>query len=136
MHGEEIIWFDPEKAGITIRELFEPFPQEQSDVNQIPLLLEQLSKNIDRTRESGHNVIFTAIAIRALQDHPQYATPSIVQGISKLIARFNDRGPGRGYYGEERGWILGNDMSLPADDDYPLYTDQLDLVDRTMNELR
>lgn len=135
IQGEEMIWYDPEKAGITVRELFEPLPTESADGKQIPLLAEHLSKNIDQTRESGHNVIFTSIAIRALHDHPQYATPSIVQGICKLIARFNDRGPGRGYYGEERGWILGSDMTLTADDGFPLYADQQALVDETMKEL-
>ena len=33
-------------------------------------LAEVLSHNLDQPRESGHNVIFASIAIRALKGHP------------------------------------------------------------------
>ncbi len=52
-----------------------------------------------KTRQSGHNVIFATLAIRALHGHPEYATPSIVEGIRKLAETFNGAVPGRGYYG-------------------------------------
>ena len=30
IQGEESLWYDPNKAGITIPELFEPFPEERA----------------------------------------------------------------------------------------------------------
>jgi len=118
------LWFDAEKAGVSIAELFEPLPRERAQEGLIAAIPEALSNNIDQTRESGHNVIFAAIALRALRDHPQYATPSLVEGIRKLIEGFNRAGPGRGYYGTERGWIGGGAVRLPAGDDFPPYRDQ------------
>ena len=103
IRGEESLWFDSTKAGITAAELFEPFPDERPREEQIATIAEALSANIDKTRQSGHNVIFAAIAIRALHDHPRYATPSIIEGIRKLVEGFHGAVPGRGYYGKQRG---------------------------------
>ena len=57
--------------------------------------------------------------MRALHDHPDYATPQIVAGIRALIEGFNNAHAGRGYYGKERGWRTGNQVDLPPDDDFP-----------------
>ena len=59
-------------------------------------------------------MIFAAIAVRAIHDHPTYATPSIIEGIRKLVGGFDGAGPGRGYYGKQRGWIAGDKVALPA----------------------
>ncbi len=112
--GDESLWFDPEKAGVTVAELFAPFPEEKADESQIPLIAQALAGNIGKTRQSGHNVIFAAIATRALMGHPQFATPSIVDGLRELIAGFNGAGPGRGYYGKQRGWLAGDQVDLSA----------------------
>ncbi|MGC9347591.1 MAG: hypothetical protein ACP5JG_05585 [Anaerolineae bacterium] len=133
--GAESIWFDPEKAGITIGEMFKPFPREGAQPERIDIIPEALCANIDRTRQSGHNVIFTSIAVRAMHDHPGYATPAIVEGIRKLIEGFNGARPGRGYYGEERGWISGADASLPDDDALPPYESQQAMIDTVINEV-
>ncbi len=120
IRGEETVWFDPKKAGITTAEMFQPFPEERPRKALISTIAEALSGNIDKTRQSGHNVIFAAIAIRALHDHPVYATPPVVEGICKLIEQFDGQVPGRGYYGKQRGWITGDQVPLPADD-FPPY---------------
>ena len=100
LRGEEArTWFDPQKVGITAVDLFEPFPDEPPQTEQIETITQALAGNIDGMRESGHNTIFTSIAIRALRDHPDFATPAVIDGIRQLIAGFNDTGPGRGYYG-------------------------------------
>ncbi|MDH3718725.1 MAG: hypothetical protein OES79_11455, partial [Planctomycetota bacterium] len=135
LRGEEAIWYDPKTAGISIEELFEPFPAERPEEGQIPTIAAALSGNIDKTRESGHNVIFAAIALRALHDHPEYATPSVIEGICKLIEGFDDVGPGRGYYGQQRQWVLGENVSLPADDPFPPYEDELEMVEVVIDEL-
>jgi hypothetical protein len=135
IRGEESVWFDPHKAGVTVPELFEVFPEERPREELIPTIAEALSGNIDKTRQSGHNVIFASIALRALHDHPVYATPSIVGGISKLIEGFRGAVPGRGYYGKERGWIVGDRVSLMPDDDFPPYESVQSMVDVVVDEL-
>jgi hypothetical protein len=134
IQGDEALWYDPKKAGITIPELFKPFPDEPPQEEQIATLAQTLSANITKTRQSGHNVIFAATAIRALHDHPQYATPSIISGISKLIAGFNGAVPGRGYYGKQRGWIVGDKVTLEPDDLQP-YQDEQAMIDLVIDDL-
>ncbi len=132
--GDESLWFNPEKAGITIAQMFESFPDEAPQPDQIPAIAEALSPNIDKLRESGHNVIFASIALRGLHDHPQHARPSIVAGIVKLIEGFDNAGPGRAYYGKERGWIIGDDpRRLPID--VPMYADEQAMAVAVIDEL-
>ena len=116
MRGEEALWFDPEKAGITIAELFAPLPDDRLSKPGVSAITQALASNIDQTRQSGHNVIFASLALRVLQTHSNFATAMIIDGICRLIAGFNDAGPGQGYYGQERGWIQGDQMPLSADD--------------------
>ena len=73
--------------------------------------------------------------MRALQDHPQYATPSIVGGIRKLIEKFNGEVPGRGYYGKQRGWIRGDKVAVPQDDRLPDYDEEQGMVKVVVDEL-
>lgn len=119
--GEESIWYDQGKAGITVPELFEPFPEEQPRKEEIATIATALSGNIGKLRQSGHNVIFASIAIRALGEQPDYATPSIVAGIRKTIEGFDSAGPGRGYWGQEKGWIIGDKVPFTADSVFPMY---------------
>ncbi|MCC6882120.1 MAG: hypothetical protein WBE58_15070 [Verrucomicrobiales bacterium] len=120
--GESV--FGPKKGSHpTVEELFAPVAAEKADPALIDPLALALSRNIDQTRESGHNVIFTAIAIRALHDHPDFATPSITTGLAKLIAGFDHAKPGSGYYGKERGRIDGRKVALPEEFPIPPYPD-------------
>ncbi len=133
--GEEAFWFNSRKAGITSPELFKPLAEEEPQEKLIAEIATALSANIGKTRQSGHNVIFAAIAIRALHDHPDYATPAIVGGIRKLIAQFNGVTAGRGYYGKGTGWKQGEQVTLPASDDFPLYRSQQEMVEVVIDEL-
>ncbi len=135
LRGEEAIWFNAKKAGITPRQLFEPFPKEPPDESRIDSITEALAGNIDHVRQSGHNVIFASIAVRALRDHPQYAAPRIVDGIVKLIHGFDRAGPGRGYLGKERGWLEGKDARAADDTDFPRYTSFLDMARAVLSDL-
>lgn len=132
--GEES-WFDPEKVGITIPELFKPLPDGPSQPERVHSIADALSHNIDRLRQSGHNVIFAAMAMRAFHDYPRLATPSIVDGVCKLIEAFDGAPPGRQYYGKERGWINGDEVQLPIDDGLPPYADEQEMVDVVIDEL-
>jgi hypothetical protein len=122
IRGESV--FSPrENAAISVAEMFEPFAKEQSKENLIDGIADALADNIGQTRQSGHNVIFAAIAIRALKDHPEFATPSVTDGIRKLTVGFNGATPGSGYYGKQKGRIDGRKVPLPKDDAFPPYAD-------------
>ncbi|MCF7789256.1 MAG: hypothetical protein K9N47_24250 [Prosthecobacter sp.] len=117
-------------------ELFAPFPKEKSNESLIDGIAEALAKNIKTPRESGHNVIFAAIAIHALKERPEFATPSIIDGIRKLIGLFDNAHPGSGYYGKAKGRIKGNKITLPdGDDGTPPYKDVKGMVDAMLDEL-
>ena len=124
-----------DRAGITIAELFEPLPEAESQPELIGTIAEALAANIDQPRQSGHNVIFASIAIRALKDHPEYATAAMVNGIRQLIAGFNGVVPGRGYYGQERGWISGEKVSLPDEPDVRPYESIPEMAEMVIGEL-
>lgn len=136
IRGEETVWYDAKKAGITISELFEPFPDEKPEAGQISNITEALSANIDKTRESGHNVIFASLAVRAMHDHPRYATPALIEGIRKLIEDFNGAKPGNGYYGKERGWVSGDQITLPeSDPGFPPYRSEQEMAQVVIDDL-
>lgn len=135
MGGGETIWYDQEKAGLPIADLFEPFPDQPPVENPGAAIAKALMNNIAKTRQSGHNVIFASLAIRALRDHPEQAGAKIVSGIGKLIAGFDKVGPGRGYYGREKGWKQGNEVVLADDDGVPPYRSTLDMAARVVAEL-
>jgi len=50
-------------------------------------IVEQLDGQITELRAGGHDVIFASLALRALRDLPEYATPSIVDGVCALLKR-------------------------------------------------
>ncbi len=133
--GEEGFWFNAKKAGVTPTELFEPFPKEQPAPDSVGSIVNALQKNVGSLKQSGHNIIFASIAVRALLDHQEYATPQIVTGIRKLTEGFNNVPPGRGYYGKEKGWLSGHQVQLTADNDFPAYQSINEMVDVTISEL-
>ena len=48
-------------------------------------IVERLDGQIADLRVGGHDVIFAALALRALRDLPAFATPSVVDGICRLL---------------------------------------------------
>jgi hypothetical protein len=48
-------------------------------------IVEQLDGQIADLRAGGHDVIFASLALKALRDVPEYATPTIVDGICELL---------------------------------------------------
>jgi len=135
IQGEEAIWFNAKKAGLTPTDLFKPFPKEKPSEESIKSIADALQKNIGKTRQSGHNVIFASIALRALHDHTDYATPQIISGICKLVEGFNNAHPGRGYFGKEQGWRNGNQVKLKPDETFPAYKNISQMVEVTIAEL-
>ncbi len=135
MKGEEAIWFNAKQAGVTPTDLFKPLPKEELKPDAIKSIADALQKNVGETRQSGHNVIFAAIGIRALKDHTDLATPSVISGICKLTEGFNTAHAGRGYYGKEKGWLNGNQVKLADDETFRPYASVPEMVQVTLDEL-
>ena len=134
LKGESV--FDPgEGAPVTTSDLFAPYPDEDTLEDQIDGIAQVLSGNIGRTRSSGHNVIFASISIRALKEYPQYATPSIINGIRRLIGGFDQASAGSGYYGREKGRIDGDQVALQDDPCFSPYSSPECMVDVVLDEL-
>ena len=133
--GEESTWFDPKKAGITAKELFKPFPKETARTELIDKIARALAGNIAEIRQSGHNVIFASIAIRALREHPQFASPRLVTGLETLIAAFDNQHAGRGYYGTQRGWLKGNQAPLSDPAETPAYGSLGEMAETVVDQL-
>ncbi len=123
------------KSPISDPELFEPFAKEKPNESLIDDIAEGLSKSISHPRQSGHNIIFASIAIRALKGHPDFATPSVVDGIRKLMTLFNTTHAGSGYYGKAKGRMSGNKITIPDDDDTPNYMNLGDMAETVLEEL-
>ena len=123
------------KSKLGDAELFEPFAKQKADATLIHGIAEGLRKGIDKPRQSGHNVIFASLAIRALQDHPEYATPAVVDGILKLMKLFQNQTPGSGYYGKAKGRMYGNKITLPEDDATPVYDDIEGMAGAVLDEV-
>ncbi len=111
------------KSTLADPELFEPFPAEKPDPTLVDGIAEGLAKSLGKPRQSGHNVIFGSLAIRALREHPEFSTPAVTEGIRKLMAMFENEHPGSGYYGKDKGRMYGNKITLPEDDGTPPYRD-------------
>lgn len=124
--GEETVWFDPVKTGLTVADFFEPFEPSPRLDNAPAVLVNELWRSVDRLRQSGHNVIFGALALRALRQRGEMAEAAIVQGLDRLLALFKDAGPGRGYYGRARGWLAGSVAPRAPEAEVPPYESPLE----------
>ncbi|RMF92971.1 MAG: hypothetical protein D6741_14295 [Planctomycetota bacterium] len=114
--GEETVWFNPQAKGITIRELFAPPPEASPAENVSERIDRALQPSLAKLRQSGHNVIFASLAVRAVRDHPQTATEWALTGVERLLHLFDNAGPGRAYLGKERGWCSADAVPLDSDD--------------------
>ncbi len=133
--GEESIWFDVKKTGTQPTDLFRPFKEQSPTPIAVNSIAKALQKNVGKLKQSGHNVIFASIAIRALRGHPEYATPPVIGGIRKLIQRFDNVSPGRGFYGGDRGWQNGNEVKLTQENTFAEYNSIKQMVEITIGEL-
>lgn len=123
------------RSELSDKELFAPFARQKPDEGLVDGIAESLERSIDQPRQSGHNVIFASLAIRALKHHPEFATPAVVDGIRKLMALFENESPGSGYYGQKKGRINGRKVNLPDDDQTPPYEDTEGMVVAVLDEV-
>ena len=135
LSGGETFWWNAKKTGITTEELFAAVADGPSKPDSTKAIATALTRNIGKTRQSGHNVIFASTAIRALNDHPESATPAMIDGIVKLTRQFDGAVPGRGYYGSAKGWLTGDKVKLPESDSTVAYRDEQHLAEVMIDEL-
>jgi hypothetical protein len=50
-------------------------------------IAETLDKHVHELRSGGHDAIYAALALRALSDLPELATPSVVDGVCRLLGQ-------------------------------------------------
>ncbi len=136
VRGEESIWYNVKQTGIPIAELFAEFPKsDRAGLDTAPIA-KALQSNIDQLHQSGHNVIFAGLAIRAFKDHPELATPERVEGVVKLIRGFSGSIMGKAYLGKEHGgWINGDQIVLVKARDIPRYADVPMMAQRVVDEV-
>lgn len=133
LRGEEAIWFNPRRAGLTMADLFKPLREGRPVRDADRRIAEALRSSMGRLRQSGHNVIFGSLAIRAVQDHPELATSAVVDGLVRLMRQFAAQRQGRGYYGNVNGWKYGDDVQI-ADSQAVRYRDLADMLTQTLDE--
>ena len=135
INGEEAIWFNAKKAGVTPTQLFRK-PDFAPDRN---ISRQDLSAAIGvhagRLYQSGHDVIFASIGLRAIADHEELATPVVLTGLKRLIDAFRGKSGGRGFYGKAVGWKSAEQVDIPKAKRTPLYENIKDMAQRTIGEL-
>lgn len=133
--GEEAIWFNAKKVGMTPTDLFRELPGERTTPASTDAIATALGTHAGQLRQSGHDVIFASIAIRALKDHKEFATEEAIDGVVKLIRAFAKQSEGRGFYGKANGWKSGQDVELEPDGQFPVPSSIEEAVRITLNEV-
>ena len=59
-----------------------------ADPALIGALIKDLDAGIDTLRQSGHNIIFTNMCVKALHSVPEAATPGRLDGLRKMVQSF------------------------------------------------
>lgn len=131
--GESVFGSRPKQGESRDPELFRPFPRQKADESLIDGIAEALEKTLGQPRSSGHNVIFASIAIRALKEHPELATPAVTDGIRKLILRFTSIHAGWGFH--EKGRVSGDKVKLSPKDGVPEYASANGMAHAVLDEI-
>ena len=109
---------------------FEPWPSEASRDDAEDLIVDVLRGNVHKLC-IGHNVIYSALAIKALRDTPGMHPPEMVAGLQDLIQAFDTIRFGMYIGGKGKGV---EEMTLAADDDVPSSSEVGDIVALTFSE--
>lgn len=135
IRGDEDIWYDRAATGLSPEAMFAAIPQAEPAPDGLAPIARALESNGPALLQSGHNVIFASIALRALSDHPELAYPELVQGIAQLITGFKGKSGGRGFWGKQNGWRTAEqipDSDLPP---LPPYGDLAGMAQCVLSEL-
>ena len=123
-------------AVITNAELFAPYPApELAPPGAVGGIAGALAANIDRLRASGHNVIFAALALRALVRYPDAALRDVVAGTVALTGTFDTIGAGYARLGVDAALVRAETVDFDADDGIPAYDTLAGMVDAVLDQL-
>ena len=68
-----------------------PFTDEAAAPSLIDNITDALGAHLTGLREAGHNIILPTLALKALRDLPEAATPTRITGICRLIESFGSK---------------------------------------------
>jgi len=126
--GSESIWYRDNGQPVTNAALFNAEVDGEPDESLIPEIASALEGSLTACRDSGHNTIFASLALKALRHSPEYALPSLVNGIVQLITDFEDRGPGVGHVPGQTKLIDPRNLPPPEGLDLPAYQNTGDMI--------
>lgn len=66
-------------------------PEEKANPDLIADLVQDLDVGVAGLKRSGHNIIFTAISLKALREVPEAVTPERVAGLRKMVQSFGTK---------------------------------------------
>ena len=113
--------------------VFDALPEQAPRPELLARLPQALENNVDSLCAIGHNVIFAALALKALSDRPDCATPRIVDGVCTLIRSFDDQTAIRLLSGAEM--IEVTDANVEQDPTVPDYDSSDTMIRFTFDEL-
>ena len=113
--------------------LFEPLAAQRPEARLLDEIPKHLEENISMLPIQGHNVIFTALAIKALREVPEMTTPGVIGGICRVLDRLTDKGTDPALrFGDEV--IEVSDVGIESDGTFPEYTDYNVIAEFTFDE--
>ena len=109
---------------------FHPLPAEKPDPSRIDEVAAVLEPDIARLKSIGHNVIFGALALKALKKLPEMATPAVIDGLKTMLARFDFASPWTFL-----GWTRTQryDARVTPEDEFPDYGSERVLVETALD---
>jgi hypothetical protein len=72
---------------------FRPLEPQQADAALVEQVARALEQPISGLRSHGHAATFAALALRALDDAPEMATPSVIEGLCRISQRIGRNKP-------------------------------------------
>jgi len=129
MVNSESIWFSRDGEPSTNATLFADKPDQSPNADLISSVADALEPSISECRDSGHNTIFAALALKALHTAPQYAFPTIIEGIINLLKAFEGRGPGWAHIPGNEKLADPRELLVAQDIDDPPYTSPVDMIE-------
>jgi hypothetical protein len=113
--------------------VFDALPEQAPRADLLARIPHALESSVDSLCAIGHNVIFAALALKALLDRPDCVTPNIIDGLCALIHSFDDQTAIRLLGGAET--IEVEDASVESDPSVPEYDGSDAMIRFTFDEL-
>ena len=129
--AKEALTAQIEKMIAQMPDLFTPFEDLGPESDAETAIICALERSIHKLCDIGHNVIYAAIALRALRDTPEMARAHVTQRFVELIRKFEHIKPGM--------YIGGKGKRVhelrPGEDDYPIAADVTEIAETALRQL-